>query len=420
MNQDNDILDAQQAKKYYTNHPYGKRIVDYLIDMANIERSFSMGSYSEGILVFKEISLRTSQNEAVREACKQALIFGECTLYVVIESDDKELSDISKPLLYHKIKPSDKIRFLCAYPIIANSTTEQNPLNINFMRKTNINVNGTSVHPSRAIVLRYGMPLYLAFTNSAFQFTGRSIYQNCAGALDTLTLLDNAQTRVANQIGLIIHGFDTHGSAGSEVIGNDNLQDVIQAKAQQTNYATTNNTLAIPNADNISYLESSSAAQAVSTMRVDLLKRVSSGTSVPYQELVGESYSSNLSEGSSDFKLAQQKLTYIQNTILKMAYDFTDKIILGILQNSLEERESGNEVMSSFIWTWGEFTKPDAGELLDKEIKIAELNFKLYEITGDKESFIEAMNDLQIITPSYKMIKQQEEENKGWTWKKKL
>ena len=398
-------LTYQQAKNYYTHHPYGRKIVDFLVDMANLERNITFGKFPDAMGLFDDLVNHTDQHEAIVEACKLALIYGESTLYILIESQNETLSNISEPLLYHEIKPSDKVRFSAVSPIQASSPTEQDPLNINFLKKTEITINNKYVHPSRAIVLRNGIPLFLAFTDSAFQFSGRSIYQNSKNTLDTLLLLDIAKQRITSQTGLMIRTCTSQGSAGEEVLGDDTNQNIIVAKATMTNISTTNNTLAIPEGDKVEYLASNDAAQAVLTLRDALLKELAASTGIPYQEFTGESYSSSLSEGSSEFKVLNQKLGNIQNTLLKKAYSFTDNILLNILGNVLPKKEKKNTeaIKKSFVWNWGEFSKPEAGALLEADKLVAELNKLALDISGDKQTFIDNINNLTSLKSDYKL-----------------
>jgi hypothetical protein len=406
-NYNNNSLDFTQCKYYYTAHPYGRKTVDWLINMSNLKRNLSFEDYSEAVSLYESVAKNSFQEDGVISACKQALIYGEATLYVNIESEDKTLSDPSQPLFYHKIKPSDKVRFIAVPPILANSMTEQDPLNINFLRKKEIKINGKSIHPDRTVIIRNGIPLYLAFTDSSFQFTGRSIYQNCWNILDALTLLDQAKKRVVSRIGLTIHEYSTLGSAGEEVIPTSFEQSVVEQKALMTNVAANLNTLAVPAGDKINYLQSNDAASATIVMRDAYLKELSSATDVPYQEYIGESYSSSLSEGSSDYKMINQKLAYIQEFVLRPAYEFTDKVILGIIANTpflnIKKREK-QKLLDSFKWSWGEFSQPESGELLKQDIELAKLHVELFDKTGDKEAFLEGVNKLNSIQTSYKMI----------------
>ena len=318
----------EACKTLYSYHPIASRMVDKPLEMALSQK--------------REITIKNGPEEMLKEAFERewkrlgaiggdtiifrlgqlSRIYGISTLACnVIEGDQK--APTNEPLDFANLHKKD-LQFYIYDPLntAGSLVLNQDPAAIDFMRPRQIRVGSESWSNTKAIVLMHEQPIWIQWTDSAFGFVGRSVYQRAFYPLKTFVASMIADNLVQEKLGLIVHKAKTPGSiVDKRAFGFFNI------KRQAIKGAKTGNVVQIGIDEDLASLDLDHIHTAGEYSRTNCLKNIALAAGMPAILLNEETLAQGFGEGSED---AKQIARYIDRIRLDLnsAYAFLDKLTM--------------------------------------------------------------------------------------------
>lgn len=296
--QPGDDPSYQLCKTLYLYHPLGKKLVDAPIELAQSKP--------------REITVKDHPDE-VKEAFEQkweamgaeALVFNEHhtsrmygigSLVAVMEGEDE-----GKPLAMEDLwKSEEKLKFNVLDPLntAGSLVLSQIPTGTDFQRPVRVSSAGHYFHRTRFHVTMNEMPIYLAYTNAAFGFVGRSVFQRTLYPLKSFLQTMRSDDVITNKNAMIVYTALSPGSIISEV-----MQLIGAAKRKLIRFGRNGNVLTIGQNEKIETLDMQHVAQSGEFARNNVLKNIAAGASMPAIMVNDETLVSGLADGTEDAKV---------------------------------------------------------------------------------------------------------------------
>lgn len=370
----------QLCKQIYAYHPLGGKIVDQPIQLAMSQP--------------RKISIPNSPEEPVREAFERkwreinadtyiantarlGKIYGASAIVCGSDSVDSET-----PLDLTKIA-GQQFFFNALDPLntAGSLVLNQDPNAPDFQKPTMVTAAGQKYHPSRTCVWFNEAPLYIEFTNSAFGYTGRSVFQRALYPLKSFVQTMIADDMVSRKVGVIVAKMKSAGSIA------DRAMSVFQGiKRNVVKEAQTNNVINITPEEDIETLNLQNADGALTTARKNILENIAAAVPQPAKMLNSESYAEGFGEGTED---AKEIVRYIDNERLKMQplYTFFDSIVMNLawtpeffktIQNTIPEYKNVTYEQAFYQWK-NAFSAEWPSLLVEPESKLVEVEKVKFE-----------------------------------------
>jgi hypothetical protein len=181
---------------------------------------------------------------------------------------------------------------------------------------------GQPYHPSRAVVVFNGTPIYLAFQSSGFGYTGRSVFQRALYPLKSFIQSMVTDDLVTFKAGLLIAKQKPAGS-----IVNRAMQIAAGIKREQLQQGVTGNVLSIDIDEEIAAIDLTNTATAMTTARDNIIANIAAASDVPAMLLKDEAFTNGFGEGTEDAKAIVQYIDGIRHD-MQTLFAFFDKIVM--------------------------------------------------------------------------------------------
>lgn len=314
----------QICKTIYAFHPLGGKMVETPINMAQSqEREIAIPGGPESRLIpafereWKSIG-RLGADTLIKNTAVLSAVYGIASIGA---GDAKRPS--SEPLDLDKIAGAD-LYFNVFDPLntAGSLVLNQDPNSPDFLKPKALTVSGKDWHPSRTCVMMNEQPIYIEFTNSAFGFVGRSVYQRALFPLKTFVQSMVTDQYVTLKCGLLIAKMKTPGS-----FINRTMSAVFGSRRDQLKGGVTGNVLSIGESDSVESLNFQNLEGAARFARDNALKNIATAAGMPARILDQETLVSGFGEGAED---AKQIARYIDRKRIEMApiYAFFDEIVM--------------------------------------------------------------------------------------------
>lgn len=371
----------QLCKLIYSFHPLGAKMVDAPIAMAQSQQ--------------RDIVIADSPEEDVRKQFieewnaigasaiifnvkRLSRIYGIASVACMTEGESPDT-----PLDYDKLYNAS-ISFNVFDPLNTSGSLvlNQNPNSIDFLKHSAIAVSGQQYHRSRSVVVLNEDSIYLEYTQSAFGFVGRSVYQRALFPLKSFIQSMITDDMVSKKAGLLIAKMKQVGS-----IVNSAMMAMGAIKRNLLKEARSENVLSIDITESIETLNMQNVNGAMSESRKNILENIAVAAGEPAQLLNSETFAQGLAEGSEDAKAIADFINRIREEMQPL-YTFFDRIVqyrawnpdfYKIIQANYPE-EYGDvdykvafmQWRNSFLATWPSLlTEPDS-----EKIKVADTKLK--------------------------------------------
>ena len=318
----------QACKTIYSNHPLGARMVDAPLQMAmSQQREIAIPGAPEEDLQkafrreWKRIGSIGADNIIFR-AMQLSYIYGISTLACNVV--DKS----GKPQPPDKILPMDKLWDLDLYFNIfdplntaGSLVLNQDPSAVDFMHPKQVQVGAQVWSNTKTVVLMHEQPIWIQWTNSAFGFVGRSVYQRAFYPLKSFLVSMLADQMVQDKLGALVYSAESPGS-----IINMAARAFKQMQRLAIKGARTNNVISIGKEEKLESLNLEHVAQAGEYSRDNILKNIATAAGQPASLLNQETLAEGFGEGTED---AKNIARYIDRVRIEMnpAYEFMDAIV---------------------------------------------------------------------------------------------
>jgi hypothetical protein len=311
----------QLCKIVYAFHPLGSKIVDQPIKIAMSQpRKISIPNSPEERVreAFERKWKEVNANTYIANTWRLAKIYGASAIVYGAEGVDTD-----KPIKPEELAKAD-LYFNALDPLntAGSLVLNQDPNAPDFQKPVIVTAAGQKYHPSRTCVFFNEAPLYIEYTNSAFGYTGRSVYQRALYPLKSFVQTMIADDMVSRKVGVIVAKMKPAGSIA------DRAMAVFQGiKRNVVKEAQTNNVINITPEEAIETLNLLNADGALTTARKNILENIAAAVPQPAKLLNSESYAEGFGEGTED---AKEIIRYINNEreSVEPLYQFFDRIVM--------------------------------------------------------------------------------------------
>ena len=380
----------QLCKTIYLYHPLGAKMAESPIRMAQSQqREISIpGSPEDRVRkAFTDEWKAINADEIIANVMKTSRIYGVASLALLVDGvDNNEPIDLGK-------LASAKISFNVLDPLntAGSLVLNQNPDAMDFQKSHGVSISGKAVHPSRCVVIMNEKPIYLGYTNSAFGYVGRSVYQRALFPMKSFVQSMITDDMVTRKAGLLVAKMKPQGS----II--DNIMSTLAGvKRNLLKEAAIGNVISVGNEENIESLNLQNLEGPFKAARRNILENIAAASPMPAKLLLQESFAEGFGEGTEDAKFVAGFIDGIREE-MRPLYDFFDKIVQHRAWNeeffetikNLFPDEYGKRSHKEAFYEWSNAFDAAWPSLLrepdSEKIKVEETKFK--SITGLIEVF---------------------------------
>jgi len=313
----------QLCKSIYNFHFLGAKMAEAPLNMAQSqEREITISAGPETRLIeeFKREWRRigvVGADVLIHNTMKTARIYGIASIAAGTRDGDQgsplNLGTLHKADLYFNV--------LDPLNTAGSLVLNQDPNAPDFQKPSQVQASGRKWHPSRVVTMMNEQPVYIEWSNSAFGFVGRSVYQRALFPLKTAIQSMITDDMVVKKVGLLIAKMKQPGS-----IANNRMFQMLGFKRQQLQGGMTGNVLTIGETEAIESLNLQNLEGPYKLARDNALKNVATAANMPARMLDQETLVSGFGEGAED---AKQIARYIDRLRIEMGplYTFFDMIV---------------------------------------------------------------------------------------------
>ncbi|MDE2106712.1 MAG: DUF1073 domain-containing protein [Patescibacteria group bacterium] len=309
------------CKAIYSFHPLGAKMASKPISIAQSQK--------------REITIPAGPEEVLREAFEKewgAVLADECIFQLATLARVYGISTLASVAQGvpsdRPIDPNALASVDMAFSIFDPLNTagslvlNQQPNAVDFLKVKQISVQGSSYHRSRTVTLMNERPIYLAYTNSAFGYVGRSVYQRALFPLKSYIQTMVTNDMVSRKAGLLVAKMKPAGSIVDNI-----MATMAGVKRQLLKEARTDSVISISVEEAIETLNLQNLDGAFGMARKNILEDIAAADDMPAKMLTEESMSSSFNEGTEESKRVIQ---YVDNkrAWMQPAYSFMDEIVM--------------------------------------------------------------------------------------------
>ncbi len=310
----------QLCKQIYLYHPLGKKMAEKPISIAmSQKRDITIPKSPEAMVLeaFEREWKALKVDKHIFNVMRQSRIYGVASVvYGALgvptnrPIDPKDLAGLN--LYFNILDPLNTAGSL---------VLDQDPNAPDFQKHTSIAVSGQPYHRSRSCTIMNEEPIYIAYTNSAFGFVGRSVYQRALFPLKTFVQSMITDDMVTRKAGLLIAKMKPAGSIVDRL-----MVGMAAAKRSLLKEGQTDNVLSISPDEDIETLNMTNTDTAMTTARKNVLENVASAADMPAHMLNNETFAEGFGEGTEDAKSNAQYVDGVR-TDMEDLYTFFDNIV---------------------------------------------------------------------------------------------
>lgn len=381
------------CKTIYSYHPLGAKMADAPIDLAqSMARKWMVRSGPEHDLVqaFQREWFRLGViggDRLVRNVFRLSRVYGIASLVVGTRGEDPSepinfWRDADKDLYFNVLDPLNTAGSL---------VLDQDPNSPDFLKPRHLQAGPQVWHPSRAIVMVNDDPIYIEWTNSAFGFVGRSVYQRALYPLKSYINTLIADDMIVQKSGVIVFKQKGPGSIIDRI-----AQAFAAAKRTVLKLATIGNIVTVGTDEDAQSLNLQNLDAPYDLARNNILKNIATAANMPASLLNNETLTKGFGEGSEDAKNIARFIDGIR-TEMKPVYDYLDRLTMHrawderfyrtIQAKYPEYRDVPYQTAflrwrDAYEYEWPNLLVEPDSELVKREASILEAAIGIFEVTA--------------------------------------
>jgi hypothetical protein len=319
----------EMAKTLYVAHPLGAKMAEAPIEEAQSqEREITIPGGPEDDLkqAFQREWMaigRTGADEIIKAHQTLKRVYGIASLGVGGKFLNGEELPSTDPLPYDRLHEME-LDFKIWDPLntAGSLTLNQDPNAPDFQQPQHIRVAGKDYHFSRAVIALNESPVYIEWTNSAFGFVGRSVYQRALFPLKTYVQTMITDQAVAEKAALLVMKLQSPGA-----VIDQRTRSWFGLKRQALKGAKTGNVISIGLTESVESVDLKNVRDAAEFSRNNCIKNISTAAKMPASMLYQETLTEGFGEGSEDAKIIAR---FIDRMRIEMNpdYRFMDEIVM--------------------------------------------------------------------------------------------
>lgn len=309
----------QTCKTIYTQHVLGAKLVDTPITKAQSEpRDITIQDAPEEVLhAFLKEWEALSVDDHIANVMRISRIYGIGTVVLGCEAvKSNEAIDMTKiwdmPIFFNELDPLNTAGSL----VLSQVSTAAD-----FNKPKHVWTGGQSFHRSRYQVVMHEAPVFLDYTDSAFGFVGRSVYQRALYPLKSFIRAMIANDAVLTKLALLVAKQQQAGSIGDKV-----MDGIAALKRIFLKFAKSGEVLSIGPNEEISTLNMQNVDGAGTFARTNVIKDIATAADMPAKLLDNETLVAGFGEGTEDAKQIVQYLNGIRRK-MQPVYAWFDNIV---------------------------------------------------------------------------------------------
>lgn len=375
-----DAPSYQLCKTIYAYHPLGAKMVEAPIRIAQSQSRVITVPDSPGehaVKAFEEEWERIGADEHIFNLRALSRVYGIASIALLTDGEE-----VSSPV-DRKTLATASIAFNVYDPLNTSGSLvlDQNPLSLDFQKVVTISVSGKAFHRTRCLALMNERPLYIEYTNSAFGYVGRSVYQRALFPLKSFVQSMVTDDMVTKKAGLLIAFIKQAGSIIDGIMSR--ITGIKRALLQS---GVTNNVLSMGSDDKVESLNLMNVDGASGAARKNVLENIAAADDMPAVILNSETFAEGFGEGTEDAKKVAQYVDRERKT-MRPAYRWFDDVVmrrawnddfLDALRNKFPDQYDGvdNDAMfvrfkNSFSAVWPSLLKePDSEQVKVEDVKL--------------------------------------------------
>lgn len=314
----------EAAKTIYAYHPLGRKMVEAPLEMAQSQkREIAIPGAPEDDLIeaFEREWSRIGKvggDKTIFRIAVLSRIYGVGSLFCGTIDEDK-----NTPLDFNTLYKQD-LYFNMLDPLntAGSLVLNQDPTAPDFLRPTHVTAAGFPLHPSRCCVLMNEQPIWIEWTDSAFGFIGRSVYQRAFYPLKSFLLSMVADNEIQKKLMLLVAKLKSPGSTIDQ-----RARGFFRWKRDRIKDGSTGNVLSIGVEESIESLNLEHVHQAGDYSRHNIMRNIATAAGMPAVILLNETLTEGFGEGTEDSKAIAQFVNYIREELMP-AYEFMDGIVM--------------------------------------------------------------------------------------------
>lgn len=313
----------QTCKDLYAYHPLGSKMADSPINMAQSqERTINIDDplNEQLIKAFRQewgALGKVGADVIIHNTMKQSRIYGIASLIVGVRGQDP-----SEPIDWPSLYQAD-LYFNVADPLntAGSLVLSQDPNSPDYQKPQGIRIGAQDYNPGRIVVMLNEQPIYIQWSDSAFGFVGRSVYQRAFFPLKSFIQTMITDDWIVWKAGLLVAKMESPGSTLD-----NRARKFFAYKRSQIQQAATGNVLSIGKDENIESVDLKNLRDATEFARSNILKNIATAANMPANMLNNETLTEGFGEGTED---AKQIVRYIDRVRIEMKplYDMLDKVV---------------------------------------------------------------------------------------------
>lgn len=310
----------QLCKTIFAYHPLGLVLAQAPCQMAQSQaREISIEGSPERELqeAFAKEWKSIKADKHIRHTATLARVYGIASLAVIEQSGSTET-----PLNLDTIAKKD-LAFNILDPLntAGSLVLNQNPNDFEYMKPNYIRVGAKTYHGSRTVIVMNEQPIYIEWTNSAFGFVGRSVYQRSLFPLKSFIQTMITDDAVAQKAALLVAKLKAPGSTIDQ-----QARFWFGFKRQAIKGAVTGNVVSVGIDESIESIDLKNLRDAAEFSRENILKNIATAAGMPATIINKETLTAGFGEGENDMKLIAQ---FIDDYRIELSplYDFFDLIV---------------------------------------------------------------------------------------------
>lgn len=311
----------ETCKLLWQFHPLGGKLVEKPISMAMCKpRHYSVETDPDERVVrrFQEVWERMEMNEKIKNFFFICRCYGAAAIGVGTTT-----TSCKEPLPTFGLS-EEEVYINVWDPLNAagSMVTDQNP-NSPYFQKANrtLKIASKNWHHSRTLKIFNGTPIYLEYQNSAFGFTGRSVFQRVLYSMKSYVGTMVANDLVSQKAGVLVAKVQQNGS-----VMNGIMAVAAGKKREFVKEARNNGVLNISTGEDIESLNLQNIDKALNTSRDNIISDIASGSDVPAILIKEEAFSKGWSEGSEDSKAISQYIDGVRQ-LIEPVMDYFEKLV---------------------------------------------------------------------------------------------
>jgi Protein of unknown function (DUF1073) len=407
------------CKLIYSYHPYGAKLVDVPVQLAQSQgRTINIpGSPEDRVRkAFTDEWQKMDADRIIANVVRLARIYGISSVAAMVPNDDP-----TKPLDFATLA-TKPITFNVFDPLntAGSLVLNQNPNSPTFLKPITIQVQGQPYHFTRTCIYQNEDPIYLDYTTSAWGYVGRSVYQRALYPLKSFLQSMITDDLVTKKAGVIVAKLKAPGS-----IINDVMQRIAGIKRGMLKEAMTGSVMNIAIDESVESLNLQNIDNSSRTARKNILENIAAAAGMPAKLVNSETLAVAFAEGEEDAKAIARFIDKLRESMQHL-YNFFTRIVqyrawnvefYETVQNDFPEdfgKKSYNQAFTEwsdhFIAIWPSLlTEPDSEKIkvanvkLRSVISMLELMVPISDPTNKEKIYewaADNFNDLKVLFPS--------------------